>query len=231
MNGFSALQSLLSLTKAPPLGDCERLRLYIGRDWFETHRDIRKATLCDGLPREDMRVLIRDRAFVLLGLESLAECTSEIVSAIAPMAKTLGDVDFAITTVSEWLVRLHEDGTFDHIVQLKQQADEVGLDEGPADSSPEAIEAWNEIFEAYCEDAEAGQICFEMGGRDIILSIEAQATVLMVETEPDTSDLEILVCFQHSLGGDDDGDGRDDGDDDPEPGPDGDPALPQLLDA
>jgi len=227
MKRFAAVDRLLDPCALATVRDDRLLDLYIGRDWYETHRDIGLETLSDGLSRESMRILVKDRAFVLLGLESLAECTSEIVTAVTPLARTIADVDFAICTVSDWLVKLAEDDSFERIVNLKRHAAEVGLDDGPADASDEAIEAWSSIFDAYCEDAAEGQICFEMGGRDVILTVEAQCTVLMVETEAGTDDLEILVVFQHSLGGDD-GDG-DDGDDDPEPRPD--PVTPRLIDA
>lgn len=226
MKRFAAIDRLLDPTALAIARDDRMLDLYIGRDWYETHRDIGLQILSDGLSREAMRVLVKDRAQVLLGLESLAECTSEIVAPVTPLARSLADVDFAIVTVSDWLVKLAEDESFQRIVDLKRHAGEVGLDEGPADASDEAIEAWSELFDAYCEDAAEGQICFEMGGRDVIITIEAQCTVLMVETEAGTDDLEILVVFQHSLDDDDD---RGGGDDDPGPKPD--PVNPRLIDA
>lgn len=226
MKRFAAIDRLLDPTALAVARDDRMLDLYIGRDWYETHRDIGLQILSDGLSREAMRVLVKDRAQVLLGLESLAECTSEIVAPVTPLARSLADVDFAIVTVSDWLVKLAENESFQRIVDLKRHAREVGLDEGPADASDEAIEAWSELFDAYCEDAAEGQICFEMGDRDVIITIEAQCTVLMVETEAGTDDLEILVVFQHSLDDDDD---RGGGDDDPGPRPD--PVNPRLIDA
>ncbi len=227
MKRFAAIDRLLDPAALAVVREDRMLELYIGRDWYETHRDIGLAVLSDGLSRETMRTLVKDRAQVLLGLESLAECTSEIVAPITPLARSLADVDFAIITVSDWLVKLAEDDTFQRIVALKRHAGEVGLDDGPADASDDAIEAWSELFDTYCEDAAEGQICFEIGGRDVIITIEAQCTVLMVETDPGTDDLEILVVFQHSLGDDDDR--GDDGDDDPEPKPD--PVNPRMIDA
>lgn len=230
MKQFSALNVLLSSAsaRAAAAHDDDRLELYLGRDWSETLRDINADILCDGLPRDQLVALVRDRAFVLLGIETLAHCVAEVVSAVAPLAHDLADIDLAIGAVGDWMTRLSEDGVFDRMVELKANAAEVGLDDGPADSSPEAVEAWNELFDAFCQDAEAGQISFEIGGRDVLITVEADATLLIVETEPGSDDLEILVVFQHSMG---DGSWDDDGDDEPEPRPDLDPARPNLVHA
>ena len=65
-----------------------------------------------------------------------------------------------------------------------------------------------------------------MGGRDVLVTLEEDATLVIVETEPGTSDFTVLAVFDHS--GNWGGDGDDD-EDDPEPDPT--PGKPVLIDA
>ena len=222
----TALAGLLAMQHAP-IPENDEIGLYMGSDFAETLAEINSSTMRGDLSRERLVELVRDRAFVEIGIETLAHCVAEVVAPLVPLARTHDEVDVAINQVGEWLANLAEDGVFDRIVELKRQADEIGLDDGPADTSPEAVEAWNELFDAFCEECDAGQIQFEIGGRDVLITVEADCTILIVEREPGSGDLEVLVLFQHSMGGGDDGD--DDGDPEPEPEPD--PARPVLIDA
>lgn len=222
----TALAGLLAMQHAPVPEDDE-IALYMGSDFAETLAEINCETMRGGLSRARLIEMVAARAFVELDLESLAHCVAEVVAPLVPLARNHDEVDVAINVVGEWLSKLAEDDVFDRIVELKRQANEVGLDDGPADTSPEAVEAWNELFDAFCEECDAGQVQFEIGGRDVLITVEADCTILIVEREPGSADLEVLVLFQHSMGGGDDGD--DDGEPEPEPEPD--PARPVLIDA
>lgn len=206
------------------LEDEDRIDALVGRTWAEVLASAHDEVMPDGIDPETMRRLIVERGKVLFNNENVAECVSHILHLTAPLADGCDEVDEAIVKVADWLVTLAKDDLLEQIREAKASMAEVSLDEGPGDNATDVeIAAWNELFDSFCEICEHSEISFELGGHDVVLTIEAGATVMLVETRPGTGDMEILCVFVHS-DRDDDRDGRD-----PEPDPI--PDRPMLLDA
>lgn len=223
---MTGLASLLALQTAVPCDDT-RLELHIGRTWDEVYAAINRETMPDGLSRESLRQIIHARGTGILDDEHLAGCASHVVALVAPLAANVVEIDFAIDIVAKWLSMLAENGLFERICDAKEEMTEARLDQGPPENATDdEIKAWNEKFDYFVETCENAQITFQVGGRDVLVTLEEDATLVIVETEPKTSDFTVLAVFDHSgnWGGDDD-------DDDGEPEPDPTPGKPELLDA
>ena len=225
MTALTGLASLLSLADRPASDD-DLLSVHIGRAWEDVEKAINSETMPDGLSRESLRLLIRDRGVVLIGDERLAECASHLVALIAPLAADCAEIDAAIHVAADWLRRLGEDGLFEEIVAAKVAMQEDGLENGPPEDADEAtVAVWNELFDGYVADCEHAQITMEVGGRDVLVTLEQDCTLVVVETVPDSDDFRLLAVFDHSG----DWGGGDDDEDEPEPDPD--PVRPETLDA
>lgn len=223
---LNGLASLLALQNAVPCDDT-RLELHIGRTWEEVYAAINRETMPDGLTRESLREIVHARGTTILEDEHLAGCTSHIVALVAPLAANVVEVDLAIDIVAKWLTALSENDLFARICDAKESMNEARLDKGPPENATDdEIAAWNELFDHFVETCENAQITFQVGGRDVLVTLEEDATLLIVETEPRTSDFTVLAVFDHSGS-------RDDDDDDDEEGPEPDPTpgKPELIDA
>lgn len=184
-------------------------------------------TTCDGLPMEECRDLVFDRAMQLLDIQTLAMTVAEYISIIVPLAASMDEVDEAIRTVGAWIEMLATGSVADDVLATMRSAQECGLLELTHDDfeDQDGRDAFDAALEYHGTMVEKAVCKMTFSGKPAMLILEDDGIVVTIEIEGRDW---AVVCLIAHHGSDD---GGWDGDDEPEPEPGPEPTRPELMPA
>jgi hypothetical protein len=227
MTLHASLASLLSSQDDAAPSDAFRLEALLRRTPQEVCMWRRDMTTCDGLPMEECRDLVFERAKGLGFDEDMAMTIAEYAAIFIPLADDLEEVDVALRAIGAWISTLTQGTTADDIIHVTSAANDSGLLELSRDdfADEEAKLSYDAALEYYLAMADKAVCRLTLSGKDATVILEEEGVIVAIELEG--SDWAIVCLVPHDGSGGWNGGG----DPDPEPEPEPTPESPELLDA